>query len=98
MMAKIITALGFTADSAPIIVAPPIPKAKIVVVLGGKALMKYYPHLKAEPRPEMIQEPDHRVLVTYSPEYILRYKRIDESLVSIKKKMWKALKGVLKAL
>ena len=47
MMAKILTALG--KPDAPIVVAPPVPQAKITVVLGGLALKKYFPGMKGEP-------------------------------------------------
>ena len=47
MMAKILNALG--KPDAPIIIAPPVPQAKITVVLGGLALKKYFPGMRGEP-------------------------------------------------
>ena len=68
MMAKIITALGRTAETAPVIVAPQLPKAKVYVVLGGLALKKYFPALKGGPGQWVKTEGGEDVLVTYSPE------------------------------
>ena len=43
MMAKIVNAMGRTADTAPVIVAPPLPPARAYIVLGALALRKYFP-------------------------------------------------------
>lgn len=95
MMAKIITALGRTAETAPVIVAPPLPKAKVYVVLGGLALKKYFPALKGGPGQWVKTEGGEDVLVTYSPEYILRFGTVTPAVKKIKQDMWTSLKGVL---
>ena len=45
MMAKIVAAMGKTAATAPVVVAPPLPKAKVYIVLGGLALKRWFPGL-----------------------------------------------------
>lgn len=98
MMAKIVTTLGRTAETAPIVVEPPIPKAKVYVILGGLALKKFQPKLKAVPGQWVKTEKGAEVLVTYSPEYILRFKEVTPAVKKLKQDMWVALKGVLRRL
>ena len=92
MMAKILTALG--RPDAPIVVTPPVPQAKVTVVLGGLALKKYFPGMKGEPG-QWQKTPDGRdVLITYSPEYILRFGTVTPAVQKIKQDMWLSLKAV----
>ena len=92
MMAKILNALG-KAD-APIVVAPPVPEAKVTVVLGGLALKKYFPGMKGEPG-QWQKTPEGRdVLITYSPAYILRFGTVTPAVEKIKQDMWRSLKAV----
>ena len=46
MMAKIVVAMGKTADTAPVVIVPPLPKSKIVVALGPRALRMFFPGLR----------------------------------------------------
>ena len=95
MMAKIVNAMGRTADTAPVIVAPPIPQARAYVVLGALALRKYFPGVKGEPG-QWVKSPDGRdVLVTYSPAFILRFPTVTDAVVKMKRDMWSSLKGVM---
>ena len=94
MMAKIVTALGLTAETAPIVVEPPLPRAKVVVVLGGRALKRYFPELKGEPGMWIKQPEGREILITYSPEYILRFATVTPAVEKIKKDMWRSLKAV----
>ena len=94
MMAKIVTALGLTAETAPIVVEPPMPRAKVVVVLGGRALKRYFPELKGEPGMWIKQPEGREILITYSPEYILRFATVTPAVEKIKKDMWRSLKAV----
>ena len=94
MMAKIITAMGRTAETAPIVVVPPVPRAKVVVVLGGRALKRYFPELKGEPGMWIKQPEGREILITYSPEYILRFATVTPAVEKIKKDMWRSLKAV----
>ena len=92
MMAKIMNALG--KPDAPIVVAPPVPQAKVTVVLGGLALKKYFPGMKGEPG-QWQKTPDGRdVLITYSPAYILRFGTVTPAVQKIKQDMWTSLKAV----
>ena len=92
MMAKILNALG--KPDAPIVVAPPVPQAKVTVVLGGLALKKYFPGMKGEPG-QWQKTPEGRdVLITYSPAYILRFGTVTPAVQKIKQDMWRSLKAV----
>jgi len=98
MMAKILTAMGRTSENTPIIVAPPLPKAKIVVVLGGLALKKYFPGMRGEPGQWQKTPEGADVLITYSPEYILRFATVTPVVQKIKQDMWRSLKAVVQRL
>ena len=91
-MAKILTALG--KSDAPIVVVPPAPQAKIVVVLGGLALRKYFPGMRGEPGQWKRTPEGQDVLITYSPEYILRFGAVTPAVKKIKEDMWRSLKAV----
>ena len=98
MMAKIIGAMKRTAENSPIVVEPPMPRAKVLVVLGGRALKKYFPEQKAEPG-QWFRTPGGRdVLVTYSPEYILRFDTVTPAVQKLKQDMWRSLKAVVQRL
>ncbi|MGN0832668.1 MAG: hypothetical protein ACI4RD_03320 [Kiritimatiellia bacterium] len=94
MMGKIVTALGQTAESAPIVVTPPVPKARVVVVLGARALKLYYPRVKGEPGRWFRAATGGDVLITYSPEYILRFGTVTPAVEKLKREMWQSLKAV----
>ena len=96
MMAKIIVALGKTAETAPVVITPPAPPAKIRIVLGGLALKKWFPGRNVSPGQWFTDEKGGDVLVTYTPEYILRFGTITPALQKIKQDMWNSLKSVLK--
>ena len=98
MMAKIIGAMKRTAENSPIVVEPPMPRAKVLVVLGVRALKKYFPEQKAEPG-QWFRTPGGRdVLVTYSPEYILRFGTVTPAVQKLKQDMWRSLKAVVQRL
>ena len=92
MMAKILNALG--KPDAPIVVVPPAPKAKVTVVLGGLALKRYFPGMKGEPGQWQKASDGRDVLITYSPEYILRFGTVTPAVQKIKQDMWLSLKAV----
>ena len=92
MMAKILTALG--KSDAPIVVMPPAPQAKVTVVLGGRALKKYFPGMRGEPGQWQKTADGRDVLITYSPEYILRFGTVTPAVQKIKEDMWRRLKAV----
>jgi len=95
MMAKIVTAMGKSAETAPVVIVPPLPRAKVYVVLGGLALRKYFPGLRGEPGQWLKTDTGADVLVTYSPEYILRFGTVTPAVLKMKKDMWTSLKAVV---
>lgn len=96
MMEKIVGAMGKTIETAPILWETTIPKAKVYVVLGGLALKKFQPNVKGVPGQWVKSEKGAEMLVTYSPEYILRFKEVTAGVKKMKNDMWLALKGVLR--
>lgn len=95
MMAKIILAMKKSAETAPVIVAPPRPKAKVSVVLGAGALRRWFPGVNAAPGQWVRTGSGEELLVTYSPEYILRFGTVTPAVEKIKREMWTSLKGVM---
>ncbi|MBO6121459.1 MAG: hypothetical protein J6Q49_06325 [Kiritimatiellae bacterium] len=95
MMAKIVTAMHETPDTAPIVFTGERPAAKIYVVLGSKAMKKWYPGMHASPGQWLRGREGEDVLVTYSPEYILRFGAVTPAVKKIKSDMWTSLKGVM---
>ena len=95
MMAKIVTAMHETPDTAPIVFTGERPAAKIYVVLGSKAMKKWYPGMHASPGQWLRGREGEDVLVTYSPEYILRFGTVTPALMKLKREMWTSLKGVM---
>ena len=95
MMAKIVTAMKKTPDTAPIVFEGERPKARVYVVLGGLAMRKWFPELRCAAGQWAKGPRGEEVLVTYSPEFILR-DGLDESAVKkLKVSMWTSLKGVM---
>jgi len=95
MMAKIISAMGKTPETAPIVFTGEIPKAKAYVVLGGNALKKWLPGTPGAPGLWVQTTVLPNVLVTYSPEYILRFGEVTPAVLKLKRDMWTSLKAVL---
>ncbi len=96
MMAKIVAAMGRTDETAPIVHVEPLPPAKAYVVLGGLALRKWFPGRNASPGMHFTTEHGKDVLVTYSPEYILRFTTITPAVKKIKQDMWLSLKDLMR--
>lgn len=96
MMAKIVAALGRTAATAPVLIAPPRPPAKVYVALGARALEMWFPGLKGAPGNWLTAADGTPVLVTYSPEFILRFRTVTPDVQRIKRAMWIAIKSVLR--
>jgi hypothetical protein len=96
MMGKIVAALGKTPETAPVVVAPPMPRAKAYVVLGGLALRKWFPGVNAAPGQWVSTALSPNVLVTYSPAYILRFGTVTPKVMQLKKDMWLSIKSVLR--
>ena len=95
MMAKIVNAMGRTAETAPVVVEPPLPRARAYIVLGSYAMKKYFPGMKGEPG-NWVKSADGRdVLITYSPMRILRFPTVTDAVMKMKREMWTSLKGVM---
>ena len=95
MMAKIVTAMHETPESAPIVFTGEKPPAKMYVVLGSEAMKKWYPGMRGSPGQWLRGREGEDVLVTYSPEYILRFGTVTPALMKLKREMWTSLKGVM---
>ena len=94
MMAKIIGAMGKTPETAPIVFTGELPVARYYVVLGREALRKWFPGKSAAPGQWLQDGNGHSLLVTYSPEYILRFGTVTPAVQKIKVEMWTSLKTV----
>ena len=95
MMAKIVTAMKKTPDTAPILFAGERPKAKAYVLLGSEALKKWLPGMRGAPGQWIKDSSGGEYLVTYSPERLLRMAPASEALKQAKVAMWTSLKGVM---
>ena len=81
MMAKIVTAMHKTPESAPI-------------VFNGER-PPWYPGMHGSPGQWLRGREGEDVLVTYSPEHILRFGTVTPALMKLKREMWTSLKGVM---
>ena len=97
MMEKITSALKLGPSSAPVVDAPPMPKAKVYIILGSFALRKWFPGRNLSPGQHFRTDSGAEVFVTYSPNYILRYKVVTPALVKIKQSMWATIKQAARA-
>ena len=95
MMAKIVTAMHETPESAPIVFTGEKPPAKMYVVLGSAAMKKWYPGMRGAPGQWLRGRNGEDVLLTYSPEYLLRFGAATPALMKLKREMWTSLKGVM---
>ena len=95
MMAKIIGALKLPEGAAEVFVEPPMPKAKVYVVLGALALKKWFPKETGAPGQWLTDDEGRVFLVTYSPAYILRFKTVTPAVRKIKESMWIGIKSAL---
>ena len=98
MMAKIVTAMHETPESAPIVFNGERPPAKMYVVLGSEAMKKWYPGMRGAPGQWFRGRNGEDVLLTYSPEYLLRFGAATPALMKLKREMWTSLKGVMQRL
>ena len=97
MMEKTIRALGYEVGDVPIVVEGKVPRAKVYVVLGGKAREKWMPGKFVAPG-SWTNWKEKKVYVTYSPVYILRFKTVTNEVMRIKTQMWSGLKSIVKSL
>jgi uracil-DNA glycosylase len=98
MMGKIVFAMGKTPETAPVIIEHPVPNARAYVVLGARALKKFFPENKAEPGQWIKSALGKDVLVTYSPAFLLRFPVVTKSVQKMKHDMWLNLKDLARRL
>lgn len=95
MMSKILVALQRDEKNTPIVVAPPLPEAKVYIVLGMMALKKHFPTVRGViGQPPVKTESGRTVLVTQSPEDIVRFTVETPAVKQIKRGMWLAIKSI----
>lgn len=73
----------------------PLPPAKVCVVLGSNALVQIMPGGACQPGSWTKTPSGADALVTYSPEFILRFSEGSEGQKECKRKMWTSLKSAL---
>lgn len=96
MMAKLVAAMKKTPDTAPIVFTGGKPAAKIYVVLGTKALAKWYEGVSLA-YGGWFQDADSEVLLVYSPEDIYRFgTNLSAAMVQKKREMWKSLQEAMR--
>ena len=91
MIAKIVAALGFAPNSIPVVYSGAKPDTAIFVVLGARALEKWFPGVSSSPGKWISPAAGVRALVTYSPNYFLRFRTVTDTVKKIKFDMWKSL-------
>lgn len=94
MMARIVVALKATSETAPIAVAPPLPRAAIYIFLGRRALQKYLPQTVAQENAWFLTPKGKAALLVKSPEEIVRFSTITPAVKKMKEEMWRALKTI----
>ena len=73
----------------------PLPPAKVCVVLGSNALVQIMPGGACQPGSWTKTPSGADALVTYSPEFILRFSEGSEGQKECQRKMWASLKSAL---
>ena len=58
----------------------------------------YYPEMRGGPGQWLKSPEGDDVLITYSPEYILRFGTVTPAVLKLKQEMWRSLKAVAQRL
>lgn len=96
MMAKLVVAMKKTPETAPIVFTGEKPPAKIYVVLGAKALNKWYEGVTLAAC-GWFKDVDSEVLLVYSPEDIYRFgTNLSAAMVQKKREMWTKLQEAMR--
>lgn len=96
MMAKLVTAMKKTPEAAPIVFTGEKPPAKIYVVLGTKALAKWYEGVSLA-YGGWFKDVGSEVLLVYSPEDIYRFgTNLSPAMIQKKREMWKSLQEAMR--
>ena len=96
MMERIYAAMKLDASRVRLVTEAPLPDADKVVVLGGLALKKFLPGVQCQPG-SWVKAPwgGGHALVTYSPEYILRFSEGSREQLAAKRQLWTALQSAV---
>ncbi len=96
MMERIYAAMKLDASRVRLVTEAPLPAADKVVVLGGLALKKFLPGVQCQPG-SWTKTPwsGGSALVTYSPEYILRFSEGSREQLAAKRQMWNSIKSAM---
>lgn len=94
MMSAIILKLGYTAETAPIVIEKPIPQAKVFVFLGARALKKFLPDMILGENRWGVTAKGKDILLVKSPSEILRFSAVTPAVMKIKQDMWRSLKSI----
>lgn len=96
MMARLVTAMKRSPESAPIVFTGEKPAAKIYIVLGAKALAKWYGEV-ALAYGGWFKDADSEVLLVYSPEDIYRFGvNLSSAMIQKKREMWRSLQEAMR--
>ncbi len=94
IISKICHALNKDSQTAPLLFEGELPQAKVYVVLGGLAMRKWFPAMNSGPGSWEKAPNGIDVLVTYSPEYLIRFES-SPSIDTIKRSMWLNIKSIM---
>ena len=95
IISKSLEKLGKAPESAPLITDGPIPKTKIAIVMGIKALKKWFPGVNAGPGQWLHMDSGGEAAVTFSPEKIVRFKEMTPALNDMKRGLWNTFKSAM---
>lgn len=95
MIERIKVAMGAPAAGARVVWEGALPAARFYVVLGDRARRQWFPDHPARPGMWISGAHGEQALVTYSPDYFLRFSEVTEGVKKIKHDMWKSLLGLL---
>lgn len=95
MMTKIVAAMGKTRQTAPVVVEDSLPSAPVVVVLGSRALKRFFPGMRGSPGQWLKSSDGRDVLVSRSPDELLRFGEDTPAVKKMKWEMWQSLKTVV---
>ena len=97
MMEKILAnVMRRTRETAPVLDAGELPRARVYIVLGGLALKKWFPYMHAAPGQWRTGDAGEQVLITYSPDFILRFGlEPTAAMLQLKRDMLQSLKSAL---
>ena len=91
---KIVAKLEGDSSTMPVVHSGGLPEARGYVVLGARALAKWFPRMSGAPGDRKSDERGRKILITYSPAYILRFPVVTPAVKKVKLAMWNAIKSI----